>query len=653
MNWLANLSKTYDDHAGVVGQFEMKKNGKEYALIPISHTTQTAHIEVHLNAKGNIVNAYVVDKNDGNTIIPCTEASASRTSAPVPYPLFDKLAYVAGDYTQFCGEVKGTPYQDYLIQLKAWCESPFSHPKVLSVLHYVSKGTLIADLVDRGILHADRQGKLLEKWIAGPGDQEGEKPKIFNVIASDQSGAFVRFAVDIPGEPESRLWRDASVQQSFIQFYEMSLQDNDICFETGDYLPVADKHASRIRHSGDKSKLISANDSSGFTYRGRFRTSRDAAVVSYEASQKGHNALKWLIDRQGTTIDGKVFLVWGSTSLNMPEPQKDSLSLWEDEDDQEAFADGDTTHKEFALQIRKAIGGYRYDGEYNSKHEVTLMTLDAATPGRMSIMYYRSLDQNEYLDRITAWHESCYWIHRYRKNKNDKPVLFIGAPATKDVAFAAYGPRASDKVIKGLMERMLPCIIDERPIPLDIIRSSIHRASNPVGMEHWEWEKTLSITCALVRKHHEREGYGLSLNTETNDRNYLFGRLLAVADVIEERELDREKGRSEGANRRATNAVRYMNVFSQRPQRTWKIIHASIHPHLVRLGGKAFYYNKLIEEIKDRIKFEEFNDKPLTGLYLLGYSNQRSDMYTSKKDKEAVAVLNNDDENQLNEQGDN
>ncbi|WP_433922696.1 type I-C CRISPR-associated protein Cas8c/Csd1 [Paenibacillus taichungensis] len=642
MSWLANLSKTYDDHAEVVGQFEMKKSGKEYALIPISHTTQTAHIEVHLNEKGNIVNAKVVEKNDGSTIIPCTEASASRTSAPVPYPLFDKLAYVAGDYTQFCGEAKGTPYQDYLIQLKAWCESPFSHPRVQSVLRYVSKGTLIADLVSRGILHVDSQGKLLEKWIAGPGDQEGKKPDIFNVIASDQSGAFVRFAVDIPGEPESRLWRDASVQQSFIQFYEMSLQDKDICFVTGDYLPVADKHASRIRHSGDKSKLISANDSSGFTYRGRFRSSRDAAVVSYEASQKGHNALKWLIDRQGTTIDGKVFLVWGSTSLDLPEPQEDTFSLW-DEDDEEATVSGDTTHKEFALQIRKAIGGYRYDGEYNSKHEVTLMTLDAATPGRMSIMYYRSLDQNEYLDRITAWHESCYWIHRYKKNKNDKPVSFIGAPATKDIAFAAYGPRASEKVIKGLMERMLPCIIDQRPIPLDIVRSSIHRASNPVGMDNWEWEKTLSITCALVNK---KEGYGVSLNTETTDRSYVFGRMLAIADVLERSALGKEE-------KRATNAIRYMNAFAQRPGRTWSIIQSNLQPYQARMGTGARYYNSLLDEVGDKLQLEDFTDKPLTGLYLLGFYSQRNDLYTSKKDKDAAVALDNDDENQLNEQGDN
>ncbi|KOY12997.1 type I-C CRISPR-associated protein Cas8c/Csd1 [Paenibacillus xylanivorans] len=643
MSWLANLSKTYDDHVDVVGQFETKKNGREYALIPISHTTQTAHIEVHLNGKGNIVNAYVVDKNDGSTIIPCTEAAASRTSAPVPYPLFDKLVYVAGDYTSFCGEVKGTPYQDYLIQLKAWCESPFSHPKVQSVLHYVSKGTLIADLVDRGILHADRHGKLLDKWTTESGDPESKKPDIFNVIASDQSGAFVRFAVDLPGEPESRLWRDASVQQSFIQFYETSLQDTDLCFVTGEQSPVADKHASRIRHSGDKSKLISANDSSGFTYRGRFRTSRDAAVVSYAASQKGHNALKWLIDRQGTTIDGKVFLVWGSTRLEMPEPQEDSFSLY-DEDEDEVATGGDRTHKEFALQIRKALGGFRYDGEYNSKHEVTIMILDAATPGRMAIMYYRNLDQNMYLDQLQAWHESCYWLHRYRKNKNDQYVSFIGAPATKDIAYAAYGPRASEKIVKGLMERMLPCIVDMQPVPLDIVRSSVNRASNPVGMENnWEWEKTLSITCALVNK---EEGYGLSLNTETEDRNYLFGRLLAVADVLERSALGKEE-------KRATNAIRYMNAFAQRPGRTWIIIQSNLQPYQARMGTSARYYNSLLDEIGDKLKMDDFTDKPLTGLYLLGFYSQRNDLYTSKKDKEALAVSDINNENQMNEQGDN
>ncbi|WP_338709157.1 type I-C CRISPR-associated protein Cas8c/Csd1 [Paenibacillus amylolyticus] len=656
MSWLANLTQTYNNNILSVGRFETKKNGREYALIPVAHTTQTAHIEVHLDGKGNFVTAYVRDKVEGSTIIPCTEAAASRTSAPVPYPLFDKLVYVAGDFNQFCGDVKGTPYDDYLAQLKAWCDSPYSHEKVQSVYDYTRKGTLIADLIAEGILHVDEQGKLRDKWAPAPSQESIEKPPIFNVLASDQSSAFVRFAVNIPGEPEARLWRDIEVQQLFVQFYENSLVDMDICYVTGEKLPVADKHTSRIRHSGDKSKLISANDSAGFTFRGRFRTSREAASVSYMASQKGHNALKWLIDRQGITIDGKVFVVWGNQRLELPEPHQDALELREAAQELQGFDEdsefeedfdlganddkssnsghvapaGDTTSKAFAREIKKAIGGYRYDGEHYA--HVTIMVLDAATPGRMSITYYQDLNHEDYLDRLQAWHTSCYWQHRYRKDKDSQWTTFTGAPATRDIAFAAYGPRASDKLVKGLMERILPCIIEVGcELPRDIVRSAVQRASNPVGMEPWEWEKTLSIACALVNKENEKEGFDVGLNTETTDRSYLFGRMLAIADVLERRALGREE-------KRASNAVRYMNAFAQRPGRTWSIIQSNLQPYQAKMGTDARYYNSLLDEVGAMLSLEDYTDKPLTGLYLLGFYSQRNDLYTSKKATEATGT---------------
>ncbi|MFP4974214.1 type I-C CRISPR-associated protein Cas8c/Csd1 [Paenibacillus sp. CN-4] len=633
MTWLANLSRTYDEHASYVGQFEKKRNGKEYALIPISHTTQSAHIELLLDDKGNYLSAKVVKKDDSSTIIPCTEAAASRTSAPVPYPLFDKLVYIAGDYEKYMGAVKGTPYNDYLEQLKRWCESEYSHPKVRSVYEYVRKGSLMTDLIQNGILYTDQEGRLLDKSTPELEERLGHKPEIFEVLVGEQSGAFVRFAVETAGEPESRLWRDASVQQSFIRYYDESLKSADLCYVSGEWLPAADKHASRIRHSGDKSKLISANDSSGFTYRGRFRNSREAASVSYAVSQKGHNALKWLIERQGITIDGKVFLVWGSSQLDIPVPYEDTFSLY-DETESDIAAMSDSTHKQFALQIRRALGGYRYDGDYQSK--VTIMSLDAATPGRMSIVYYRDLDQKVYLDRLETWHNTCCWLHRYRK-KDNQFVAFIGAPATRDIAFAAYGEGANEKIVKGLMERMLPCIVDGKDIPLDIVRSAIHRASNPVALEPWEWEKTLSITCALVNKTFHKEGYEVGLNTESNNRSYLFGRMLAIADVIERRALGRDE-------KRATNAIRYMNAFAQRPGRTWTIIQSNLQPYQEKLGAEAGYYNRLLDGVGAALRIEDFTDKPLSGLYLLGFYSQRNDLYTSKKDRGSELSLDSESE---------
>lgn len=109
----------------------------------------------------------------------------------------------------------------------------------------------------------------------------------------------------------------------------------------------------------------------------------------------------------------------------------------------------------------------------------------------------------------------------------------------------------------------------------------------------------------------------MPLDENRTSRDYLFGRLLAVADILEERALHK------AGEKRATNAARYMQQFSQRPFRTWNQIHSALTPYIVRLGG-AFYYKNLIAEIKSLFSPEDFtSDRPLSGEYLLGYYCQR------------------------------
>lgn len=140
-------------------------------------------------------------------------------------------------------------------------------------------------------------------------------------------------------------------------------------------------------------------------------------------------------------------------------------------------------------------------------------------------------------------------------------------------------------------------------------------------MEKWEWEKTLSIACALINT---MEGYQLVLDKENQDRDYLFGRLLAIADVLERNALNT-------SDQRATNARRYMNSFSQHPERTWRTIQGALQPYQARLGEKVWYYNKLIDEVGSKIKIEDFNNRPLSGKYLLGFYSQRHELYQKKK----------------------
>jgi CRISPR-associated protein Csd1 len=255
----------------------------------------------------------------------------------------------------------------------------------------------------------------------------------------------------------------------------------------------------------------------------------------------------------------------------------------------------------------------------------------------MSIVYYRDMDKELFLSRLESWHQTCYWLHRYKKDEDKNVILFTGTPATKDIAFAVYGSKASDKLVKNLMERMLPSIIDGRKIPIDIVRSAYNRASNPNGMEKWEWEKTLSITCALINKTYEKEDFSVALDVNNNNRDYLFGRMLAIADVLERTALDRDETR-------ATNAIRYMNAFAQHPLRTWNIIQSNIQPYQAKLGTRLRYFNGLLDEVGSKMNPSEFNDNSLSGLYLLGFYSQRHELYKSKKEKEAEkGEMKNDD----------
>ena len=122
----------------------------------------------------------------------------------------------------------------------------------------------------------------------------------------------------------------------------------------------------------------------------------------------------------------------------------------------------------------------------------------------------------------------------------------------------------------------------------------------------------------------------MPLDETRTTRDYLYGRLLAIADILEERSLYKND------QKRATNAARYMQQFSQNPFRTWKQIHDSLAPHITKLNG-AHYYKNLIAEVQSLFDPDDFvSNRPLTGEYLLGYYCQRQKLM-EKKEKSAPA----------------
>lgn len=647
MSWMAKLYETYE------AAMQLDLDG-DASLLPVSHTIQNAHINIVIDGEGNFLRAEVLEKTP--VIIPATEASAGRSGTkPPPHPLMDKLQYVAKDYPIFGGK-KWFDFDSYQQLLGEWCASEQSHPKAKTVYRYITKGQVIADLVEAGILHVDINNRLLDQW-----EGEDETPRIFKVLPktrklTDQGSALVAWSVEVPGETEAKTWMDESLQQSWIDYEASQGNREGLCFIAGDRQPLASSHPAKLRHSGDSAKLISANDLSGFTFRGRFTDSKknlekygnQAASVGFLTTQKAHNALRWLIARQGYRNGDQSYVSWAVSGRQIPKPTESSWDLLgnelelEDESSrgkEEAKPDySRNVGAAFANQLNRYMAGYR--AKLNPTEDIVVMGLDSATPGRMSVIYYRELMASEFLDRLTRWHSEFAWHQRHKRElptggrKKPKSITIwpIASPAPRNIAETAYGATLTDELKKRVAERIMPCIIDALPFPRDLLDNSVRRVTNRAGYksdEFWRWEQDLGVACALYRGYfvrhpnpNMRKEYSMSLEENNHSRDYLYGRLLAIAERIEEVAL------SVGGENRTTTAARLMQRFADRPYSTWRTIELALNPYMQRLQASrtGFLVNrkKELDSVLAAFDRDEFtSDKPLTGEFLLAYHCQR------------------------------
>lgn len=114
----------------------------------------------------------------------------------------------------------------------------------------------------------------------------------------------------------------------------------------------------------------------------------------------------------------------------------------------------------------------------------------------------------------------------------------------------------------------------------------------------------------------------MALETDRRSRDYLYGRLLAVAEHIEGRAL------YVAGEKRDTTASKLMQRFADRPASTWRIIEPALNPYIARLrakrGGFMFEMDKLLDEIIPSFIGDDFlDDSKLSGEFLLGYHCQR------------------------------
>jgi CRISPR-associated protein Csd1 len=623
MSWIERLVETYDSCGSSIGDLNDR-----IPLLPICHTMQNAHIEITIDDDGHFLRAKVIEKSDAPTLMPCTEKSGGRAgSKPANHPLCDSLQYIAGDFLEHGGVVTSGfskeptfPHDNYMKELKDWVKAS-PHPSLTSILSYLSNGTVIEDLATSKIIPLTEQKQFVTEWV----DDTQSKPVIYAVLPNKAppQNAFIRWAVETKSNLQSKCHQDPTLWKVWTEYYHSMLSKRGLCNVTGKHTKVADLHPSKLRHAGDKAKLISSNDGSGFTYRGRFTEADQACSIGFDTTQKAHNALRWLIAKQGRRFGDQTIVSWSTQVKDTPNFLVSTFDLLNLDTEGTDSVDPVNTSEAFAKRLGSYISGYGTTISQQGTNRIVILSVDSATPGRMAIRYYRELTASDFLERIQHWHESCAWHQFFGKDKQ-----FVGAPSPRDIAQAAYGKRldTKDKLLGATVNRLLPCIIDSAQLPRDLVEACVRHACNPLSMEPWERKKTLGIACSLYRKHHHQKNYAMNHEENRNTRDYLYGSLLAIADHIEERALFL------GGEKRDTNAMKLMQRFAERPFSTWRNIALALNPYISRLKAKrGSLHTQLTKKLDDtysRIEASDFQkDTPLSGEFLLGFHTMRKALW--------------------------
>lgn len=95
------------------------------------------------------------------------------------------------------------------------------------------------------------------------------------------------------------------------------------------------------------------------------------------------------------------------------------------------------------------------------------------------------------------------------------------------------------------------------------------------------------------------------LEPNRDDRDYLYGRLLALADNFEESVL-----RKQGVKDRPTNAIKLMSNFTSKPYTTWGTLWKQLTPYLKSANGGSWFRNE-VDDVMALFKEGDFEDNPI------------------------------------------
>lgn len=622
MDFFTSLLKTYES-AEAEGWVDNPDKGT--VLLPIYHTSLKSNgknvISVVLDKHGQFIKADFME-SDRSIIFPVTASSVARSGKnPPPHPLVDKFSYYVAELSQ-------EQYDAYHQQLENW-RAACRENDVKRYLTHIQNFLLRPDFLP--LIYQSLFGAILERegLKFTYETTEGAKKTV------DLSACFLEFSIDdFIGYRTVSVTSYQALHQAFIDYVEQEKESAIICNISGREETLATKHRGLIGNA----KLISVSNNNE-TYKGRFRERDDVFTVGNQTSEKIHLMAKYLLENNQTHVwlgGNQQLINWFSDDVTNDSQLDITTSIETEFFDLDAlYADMEDSPQFKVTETNKKINQSFIQGQKQFSDASTYYAaiLNKTNDGRIALKYFRQIGVSELLKNLEKWQSDYSWEQR----KKDQTMV-LKTPSLNEMILAAYGVDRdryleldNDSFRSDQYQQLVTALLDGRGLPRHLVKQLEHNIKQRQKYPK-HWYQMQQVALAVLHKQNGEE-FTPMLDRENDDRSYLFGRLLAIYELIEAQRYAMDGGSQD----RITNAERYWTAYTGQPAKLMTLLENKVKPYeeVLKLNRPGIWHKleKEREEIIDLLT-PAFTSKDFTDAldykFIFGYYAEKKFFYTKQ-----------------------
>lgn len=657
MSLLTALLETYDFALAqnLVDNPKLSVNGM--SLLPIYHSNKKSNgediFEITVDKNSQAVAGGFLSK-EVRVVFPVTEDSITRSGAQIaPHAICDELSYLS----QEIDTAKNERFLQGIEELLAYeATNPCEDFRIIG--KYILKNNILEDVLK--FYSKGRKYELNEKFLLELTEEDGKT----NVKSLDLNKVFITFKLEKQGAGDITLTNSKAIHHFYIQYVrdKNSTKELVYCDLTGNLEYCVERHRGIIGNA----KMISISNHDE-TYYGRLKKGGDIYHIGYEASQKVHNMLKYLLDNSshaGYIGEGAYVVNWLAHELDkggikfLSDLQQDSIANrdmpdeeFEDEDEFEEIPEA--TMAELGGGPSKVLKNYFMgnSGAIDPTGNFYVLLIEKISNGRVSIKHFKKLPSSEAYERLSQWYDSIEWKH----------FKTLKSPSCYQIVDFLYGYEdgegklkcEKDKLKRSQIERLIPCLLEGKELPKDMAKLAFSRLTKRQSYKK-QWDTALYIGCALFKKyknneyviHAEKIGEVEQLKESVS---FYYGRLAAIYERVEiegvrARDFQPDSGGEEEKDKgkkfsRVTIMSRFFTQMIRMPERTAPVVHQRLNPYFQMLMKRDYarygYLNNLIAQIIASIgelkEAGKYKDEAINEDFYFGYYYQVNEFFKQHK----------------------